>query len=176
MQHKCWEGERAFEALYNYYKAAARGFAWSILRDWGDSEDVIQECFTKIHKKIIRKELIKDFKAFINALIHNASVDVIRKRRPTVRLGSVIKVAGSESVEIEIREIRKLAHDAIYRLEHKYKTIIILKHFEGLTLKKIAELCGKPYQTVRLWHIQALQILRQELEDREGEVTGNEQR
>ena len=53
----------------------------------------------------------------------------------------------SIDTEISVEKLDLL--DAIYRLDEKYKTIIILRYYEDLTFQQIAELLNEPLGTVK---------------------------
>ena len=39
--------------------------------------------------------------------------------------------------------------DAIYQLDEKYKTVLLLKYYEDLTFEQIADILGEPIGTVK---------------------------
>lgn len=53
--------------------------------------------------------------------------------------------------------------DAIYRLNEKYKTVLLLKYYEDLTFEQIAEILGEPIGTVKSNGKRALAKIKKEL-------------
>ena len=68
-------------------------------------------------------------------------------------------------------ETRVLLEKAIETLSPRLKEVIILHHKEGLDLLEIAEVLGKPYDTVKSSYRRALLMLRKFLNAPEGDIT-----
>ena len=55
----------------------------------------------------------------------------------------------SLSTEIATSDEKMDLLDAIYQLDEKYKTVLLLKYYEDLTFEQIAEILGEPIGTVK---------------------------
>ena len=55
----------------------------------------------------------------------------------------------SLSTEIATSDEKMDLLDAIYQLDEKYKTVLLLKYYEDLTFEQIAEVLGEPIGTVK---------------------------
>jgi RNA polymerase sigma-70 factor (ECF subfamily) len=55
-------------------------------------------------------------------------------------------------------------HQALDRLPGHYRTVVVLRYFEDLTLDDIAEVTGLPLSTVKTRLYKSLKMLRLELE------------
>jgi RNA polymerase sigma factor (sigma-70 family) len=60
-----------------------------------------------------------------------------------------------------------LLRQVLQELTPRYRSIIILKYFEDLTLKEIADIMGRPVGTIKTWLNKALKQMRLELGEEE---------
>ncbi len=92
-----------------------------------------------------------------------------RLRRPKVGLSSEELAAAAakedrgELERAELAEARHAVASAVQRLRDPYREVLILRYYEGLSLRETARRCGRPLQTVRTQIKRALPLLRAEL-------------
>jgi RNA polymerase sigma-70 factor (ECF subfamily) len=77
--------------------------------------------------------------------------------------GASAREGGSELARAELAESRKAVASAVQRLRDPYREVLILRYYEGLTLREIARRRARPLQTVRTQIKRALPLLREEL-------------
>lgn len=58
---------------------------------------------------------------------------------------------------------------AMEKLPHSYRSIIILKYYEGMTLSEIAEVLGENINTIKTRLYRGIDFLRLELKENEHE-------
>ncbi len=142
----------AFSYLYDHYSGALFGIILKIVnQDEETSEDVLQEVFIKIWKKITTYDPLKGtlFTWMLN-IARNTAIDKVRTFKNISiqsidnNVHSVDKIHQHKSVEdkIGIKEI-------VNKLKPEYKTIIDLAYFGGYTQEEIAEELKLPLGTVK---------------------------
>ncbi len=142
----------AFSYLYDHYSGALFGIILKIInQDEETSEDVLQEVFIKIWKKITTYDPLKGtlFTWMLN-IARNTAIDKVRTFKNVsiqsidINVHSVDKIHQHKSVEdkIGIKEI-------VNKLKPEYKTIIDLAYFGGYTQEEIAEELKLPLGTVK---------------------------
>jgi len=159
---------KAFGYLYDHYSAALLGIIMQILKDEPVANDVLQEVFISIWKKIESYDAAKGrlFTWMLN-IARNASIDMLRSKA----YQNEKKNQGLEgNVDLNIdRQVSALNVDNIglrkvlEKLKKDYRILLELAYFKGYTHEEIAEIESIPLGTVKTRIRNALIQLRQEL-------------
>src|SRR3712207_6286309 len=161
--------EESMRALYRTYAPELYGFAVSALRDRGQAEELVQEVFTRVWRKADSFDPERaSFRTWLYGIARNAIID--QKRRASVRPGLAAHEIdaderGGIDASIENALLRWQVSAALERLTPEHRQVIRLAHFQGLTLREIAELTGLPLGTVKSRTSYALRGLRLALEE-----------
>lgn len=181
-----WKGgdERAFELLVRMYMKRAYHTALGLVGNREDALDLSQEAFVRAHKARARFDPQYDFYPWFYKILRNLCYRFLkkRKRRAEIGLEEMMEI-GREPVDgrpdpgslSERKSEADVIRRALSRLKPEFREILILKHFEDLSYKEIAEAVEIPIGTVmsRLYH--ARRALRQALEEWEDQQEGREQ-
>ena len=157
------EDKSAFSYLYDNYSAALFGVILKILnQDEETAEDVLQDAFIKIWKKITSFDPLKGtlFTWMLN-IARNTAIDKVRSFKNLSiqsinnNVHSVDKIHQHKSVEdrIGIKEI-------VNTLKPEYQSIIDLAYFKGYTQEEISIELNLPLGTVKTRARAALVELR----------------
>jgi RNA polymerase sigma-70 factor (ECF subfamily) len=151
--------------LYDAHAAALFAFALSLSRSEADARDLLQDAFLKIARKPSLLRGVRDERAFLLRLIHNAAVDLMRRRR--------VRATGDESdahedpvffapAENDPDEaaFRAALSEALSSLPPDQRVVVHLKLWEGLTFESIAELLQIPLNTAASRYRYGLDKLR----------------
>ena len=163
------ESENSMRALYRTYGPELYGFAVSALGDRGQAEELVQEVFTRVWRKADSyDETRASFRTWLYGIARNAIIDL--KRRAAVRPALATHDAaadekGSVDASFEQALLRWQVSAALERLTPEHRQVIRLAHFQGLTLREIAERTGIPLGTVKSRTSYALRGLRLALEE-----------
>jgi len=133
------------EYIQNYKEKLYR-LAYSYVKDEQLAMDVIQE---SIEKSLTSLEKLKNpdyIGTWMYRIVVNTSVNLIRKNKKIIYMDEVPE--RSQKEEVGIDEKMDL-YEAIDKLKEEYKTVIMLRYFEDLTLNDIAEITGVPLSTVK---------------------------
>jgi len=160
--------EDSMRTLYRTYGPELYGFAVSALGDRGQAEELVQEVFTRVwrHAESFDPERAS-FRTWLYGIARNAIIDLKRRQavRPALAAHEVDTEQGVEDDSFEHALVRWQVAAALERLTPEHRQVIRLAHFQGLTLREIAERTGIPLGTVKSRTSYALRGLRLALEE-----------
>lgn len=136
--------------------------AFMYVKNQEDALDIVHEA---VYKAYISIDKLKDstyFNTWITRIVINCSLNHIKKNKRTLNFSEFS--FGTVSKEENREEIIDL-YEAVDNLKDKYKTVIILKYFEDLTINSIAEIMDCPENTVKTYLHKALKLLRIQLKE-----------
>jgi len=153
----------AFNTLFREYSGRLYRFAYGYLKSEAESEELVQEVFTKIWEK--RAELKKElsFKSYLFTIAFN----IIRKHFRTRKyISEYFKSRIWDDLDTETSQ--KITYDSLYQyitelvnqLPERRKEIFIKSRFEGLNIKEIAEELKISHKTVENQLTDALKFIR----------------
>jgi RNA polymerase sigma-70 factor (ECF subfamily) len=160
----------AFNTLFREYCGRLYRFAYGYLKSEAESEELVQEVFTKIWEK--RKKLKSElsFKSYLFTI----SFNIIRKHFRTRAYASGYFKAEIYN-DVDLQTTQKITSDSLFqfikelvdRLPNRRKEIFIKSRFEGQNIKDIAEDLNISHKTVENQLTEALKYIRYNLK-REG--------
>jgi RNA polymerase sigma-70 factor (ECF subfamily) len=154
--------DKAFLALFQEYEQDIYRIAFVYVKNQSDALDVVQETAYRSFKSINRLKEPKYFKTWLLRIAVNCSLDLLRKQKKVVQLKPELEgfLSGdiNEDIDLEVT-VRGLIED----LNEKEKGVVILRFYEGLTLKEVSETLGIPLGTAKTTLYRALEKLRNNL-------------
>jgi RNA polymerase sigma-70 factor (ECF subfamily) len=155
--------------LYDHYSGALYTIVLQIIQDKGLADDVLQEVFVNIWRKIDTYDPTKGrlFTWMLN-IARNASIDTLRSKGYQNNLKNqelpenVYTNAANQITQPNIDNLglKKILN----QLKAEYRTLLELAYFQGFTHKEIADLEGLPLGTVKTRIRHALLQLREYLQ------------
>jgi RNA polymerase sigma-70 factor (ECF subfamily) len=165
-------GDRAaFGRLVEHHRERLYYAALGLVRNHEDARDLSQEAFVKVFKSLDRFDLRRPFYPWLYRILRNLCLDYLERHGPQRRISFDALV---EDHNIQFREEQRHgrrdtgdARDAIQRqqmaahlrtaideLKPEFREIILMKHFQDMAYKEIAEALDIPEGTVmsRLFH------------------------
>ena len=146
--------DRAYSYLYDNYAAALNGIICPIVNDDELANDVLQEVFVNIWKKIDSYDSTKGrlFTWLLN-IARNAAIDKIRSKgyrnsKQNLSIPENGDVSNAPSVSqpnIDNIGLKKL----LLKLKDDYRTLIDLSYFQGFTHEEISKSLNIPLGTVK---------------------------
>ena len=156
--------------LPNVYSFLAR------MTDRDTAEDLAQETFVKAWKNIGRFDAGKNFKPWILTIAKNTAFDHIRKKRAKAFsefetaegenpfADSLADMSEPQADETAIaRETAEELSKALLEIPALYRSVILLRLEENLEFPEIAEVLGRPQETVRSQYRRGISLLRKQL-------------
>lgn len=143
----------AYETLVLKYKDSAIRYAMAMLKDEMTAQDVAQECFADLYIKRMSFTEQDSFKSFLYTLVHNRSVDMIRKRRRLVYLSDTAWTEGENNASPEAlylkKEEHRQLHDWMLHMKEDYRTALYLYAVMNLSYEEIGSKMGKTVSQVK---------------------------
>jgi RNA polymerase sigma-70 factor (ECF subfamily) len=160
---------QAYDQIYDKYCHKLYSFVFRILKDEGDSEDIVQEVFIKIWESRENLDDNKTLNSFIFTIAYHSSVNLIRKRISSskyceyLKKELVVEFQDNPFSEIEFNELNRQVEKLIDSLPDRQKHVFLSHRELGLTYPEIAEEMGISQNTVENHMVKALKYLRQNL-------------
>jgi len=144
----------AFTELYRARYAALVRLAAVVLDDDEVAEEVVQECFARLH---LRWDRVDDPSSYVRRSVVNACRDVLRRRR-------VERAFLRRSHPAPASAEPDYLGDALARLPARERIALVLRHYEGLSEREIAEALQCPAGTVKTLLHRGTERLRGQIE------------
>ena len=147
---------------------ALRRYAWALLRNASDADDLVQDCLLRALDQMDTKIPQGDLRPWLFTIMHNLHVSLWRRRtvRAEVmidRSGADVPVPPSQAAQAEMRDaLRGLAS-----LPEEQRQVLLLVAVEGLAYADVAAILGVPVGTVMSRLSRARDKLRDFVEGRE---------
>lgn len=155
----------AFDEIYARYFSCLYTYAYKILQDRDECQDVIQDIFIWLWENKERAQ-IDNLKSY---LIASVKYKLIRSIKTSKRHSEILStkvslnsIANPES-DIEIKELRKVIADAVSSLPTRAREVYSLSRSQYLSNKEIASKLGISEKTVENHITLSLSRLRAQL-------------
>jgi RNA polymerase sigma-70 factor (ECF subfamily) len=171
-------GDRsAFGQLVDLYKDKIFHLAYRMTGSRQEAEDIVQETFMRVYANLDKYDSRWKFSTWIFRIGNNLCIDRLRKRRPTWSLdaenpdadgvdGYAMLPTNDASPEdrMVLSEMQKNIRDAIAQLPDKYRSVVVLRYLQDLSLNEIADILELPVSTVKTRLHRGRESLRRKLE------------
>lgn len=161
-----YAAEVAFSTLIHRHGPMVLRVCRSVLSDEHDAQDAFQATFLVL---VNGASAVRDRSSVASWLYgvalrvsSRAKVGVAKRRAHERRAASMIKESRHDGSNGTLAD-RSLLHEEIRRLPEKYRSIILLCYFEGLTQEQAAQHLGWPPGTARGRLFRARELLRDRL-------------
>ena len=166
----------AFALLVNRWQGPITRLCVRMMTDEQRGEDLAQETFAKLFSKRASYKPTGKFSTYLWRVAMNMCYDELRKRkRQWEREFEQLDVEGEERQDrIAVidetpmhvtakNEEAALVREALAKLPESYRSVLVLRHYEGLKLREIAEILEIPPGTVNSRMAEALTRLSRTL-------------
>ena len=149
---KCMGKE--FNKVYENNKNAGYSYLYYMTRDIGDAEDLCQDTFLKIYKNLTNFRGECNERSWCITIARNTFLSWAKKKKPDIledKVMELIPVEGSNPEEVLLaREGSTYVKDILLKLKEEYRTIILLRDYEGLSYKEIGVITGLSESAVKV--------------------------
>jgi RNA polymerase sigma-70 factor (ECF subfamily) len=136
-----------------------------------DALDVVQDTFVKVYRDIESWNERSAFYSWLYRVATNLAIDRLRRRKKDRELanGAAHERATEQDNVAELVDARATEHElerlskAVALLPEGQRTVVTLRHYEGLSLREIADLRGVALGTVKSTLHQAFRSLQRAL-------------
>jgi len=154
------------EELLGTYGGHAYRLALRITRNAADAEEVVQDAFCAIVRKIDAFRGQSAFSSWLYRIVANASYNKLRERPGRRREVSLDDIApGHEDDAAVQNELRAVLQGAIHGLPPAYRAVFVLRDVDGLSNVEISEALGLSIANVKSRVHRARLSLRARLAD-----------
>ena len=166
----------AFAEVIELYKDKVFQICFRMLGNRHEAEDIAQEAFIRAYVNIHTFNQKRKFSTWLYRIATNLCIDRIRKKKPDYYLDAEVK--GTEGLtmysqvaaegqlpeeEVEEMELQAEIQRQILKLPDKYRSVIVLKYIEELSLQEISEILDLPLGTVKTRIHRGREALRKQL-------------
>jgi RNA polymerase sigma-19 factor, ECF subfamily len=162
--------EAAFEQVFKTHYKNLRAYAFTILRDEDEAEEMVQQVFFKLWERSENLSFSGPVAAYLYRAVHNESLNFLKHQK--VKAGHQLHVAYSmknksehEPGKMMRKELENKFREALNELPEQCRTIFQLSRFEDMKYKEIAEKLDISVKTVENHMGKALKLLRTKLVD-----------
>lgn len=146
---------RAFEALYHKYKTQVYRTALAITSDASAAEDILQDCFLRLHANIDRIDGSVPISPWLHRVTVNLAYNLVARRKRAVGALDVVLETLTASIgslperAAEHKEMRDTVQAAIDSLSFAQRVVVILFYQGEFNLEEIAYILDCPVGTVK---------------------------
>lgn len=165
---RCRNGDlSAFEKLVKKYHKLLFNLAYRMTNNYDDSEDITQTVFIKAYENLGSYNQEYKFYSWIYRIALNESINHWKSQKRKVALEiEVPSDDNSPADNYDALIIRETVQNALMQIKPKYRTLIILKHFQNNSYADIALILAIPEQKVKSRLFTARKLLKNILENR----------
>ncbi len=174
------EGDRsAFDALVRQYDRAVLRLILQMVGSTEEARDLYQEAFLKVYRSLHRFRLDSRFSTWLYRVVVNVCFDYFRRQKARKEVQAPEEDGEPEYFSnlandspgldperaTQSLEIGQRIEQALAGLNPRERLVFELKHYQGLKLRAIGDICGTTEQTVKNSLFRATQKLRGALGD-----------
>jgi RNA polymerase sigma factor (sigma-70 family) len=152
------EEEIAFSELYDRYESMLRAYVLTVIRDNTITEDIVQETFITFYNTIKKGNEFPNVPGFLIKVARNLCLNTKRKDNRVSPLGDY-DVASDNTSGFENKELLELIIMSTEFLKDKYRRAFMLKEFEGMKYREIAEIESIALATAKIRVMRARKMI-----------------
>lgn len=154
------------EKIYEDYRQKVFSYILSKVQNSDLAEDLCQNVFLKIYEKADTFDETKaSVSTWIYTIARNTLTDYYRTRRVTSEIPETLQSEQSTEDEVINGEMMERLADALSQMDERMRDVIILRFYDGKTLREIADNMGISYAYVKVIQNKAFAFLRNFLEN-----------
>jgi RNA polymerase sigma-70 factor, ECF subfamily len=151
--------KKALSALVSAYSDRIYNLALRILRNKEDAEDILQETFLIVLKKLETFDERSSFFTWIYRIATNASLMKLRKKKiifadlpdkPDLEEKLFIDWSQDPSLNVQNEEIREVLENSIRELSDIYRSVFILRDIEHLSIRETSQILNISEENVKI--------------------------
>jgi RNA polymerase sigma-70 factor (ECF subfamily) len=168
--------QAAFEQLVHTYDHAVLRLALRLTGSESDAQDIHQEAFLKVYKKLDGFRFESSFSTWIYRIVTNVCLDHMRRNRVRSK-NNALEVTGDDVLQqlpddrpgnnpeqqLLGEELSTQILRALQKLTPRERVVFDLKHFQGLKLRSVSEILDVSEGSVKTTFFRATKKLRFQL-------------
>lgn len=158
------DDHEAYAMLVDRYKNALYHHCFAIVRQEDAAEDIAQETFIAAYYKLRLYNPAFRLSTWLFKIATNKALNWLKKAaRETAADDDMIAGIASHHPRPDQELERTELHAAVGKLRPKYRSVISLYYWQGLSYQEIATVLSAPSGSVKVWMRRAKDELRKEL-------------
>ena len=163
---KCQAGElEEFSQLYDLYIKKIYNFVYFRTHHKETAEDLVSLIFMKALEKIASFNHKKGtFSSWLYRISRNTVIDYYRTKKSEANVDDIWNLTGNDNIERDLVnkiQLEKIG-EYLQKLEPLHREIIIMKIWDGLSYKEIADITQKSEASLKMAFSRAMTKLRKE--------------
>lgn len=152
-------GDRAaYTRLVEKWHSKIYRFAFRFFADEDEAHDITQKTFIKTYQNVSTLENPEKFSSWIYRIANNLCLDELKRagRRKSTSLEAYMEQSAVlegdvalPDADLQNKELGHILQKALLTLPDEQRTVIILKEYEGLKFREIADILEEPESTVK---------------------------
>jgi RNA polymerase sigma-70 factor, ECF subfamily len=175
----------AFRTIMQRNNRRLYRLARSVMRNDSEAEDIVQEAYVRAFANLAKFRGDSSLATWLSRIVLNEALGRVRRRRPIVDLSEIDNRSRTQGQIIPFphsspqldpertmaqREIQLILERAIDELPEAFRTVLVARVIEGMSVEETADLLGLRTETVKTRLHRARGLLKQALEKRVGSV------
>ncbi len=162
-----YQNDVDFEMLFKTHYKALLAYAFVILKDEDDAEEIVQQLFLKFWEKRELLSVQTSLKAYLYKCVYHDSLNYLKHQKVKTKYQDFTQHSMNNTYNdrLEVTELQEQINLALNDLPEQCRTIFQMSRFEELKYREIAEALGLSIKTVENQMGKALRIMRIKLAD-----------
>lgn len=159
-----------FSEIVERYKNKVFNMVYRFTNDYNESQDLSQEVFINVFKNLHKFNQKAKFSTWLYRISYNICIDWCRKnkkKKKDLLANDNQNDIADDKLNVEDNYISKqgqiILRNLINSMDEKYRTVLILFHYQGLSYEEIAEVLKLPVKTVETRLYRARRLLKKSL-------------
>ncbi|MET0637070.1 MAG: RNA polymerase sigma-70 factor [Chitinophagaceae bacterium] len=161
-------GTGNFEMLFKTHFNALNAYAYTILKDNHQAEEIVQQVFCRIWEKKEDLSIHTSIKAYLYRAVYHDSLNYLKHKKVMAQYASYALRQGEHQVsgsaeKVLAAELNEKIRDAMNELPEQCRTIFQMSRFGHMKYQEIAEAMGLSVKTIENQMGKALRLMRGKL-------------
>jgi RNA polymerase sigma-70 factor (ECF subfamily) len=162
---RCQVGDKdAFAELIERYQAPLRYFISRLLEDKQMSEDIFQDTWLTVIRRIQSLKSIDAFSTWLYHIARNKVYQQLRRKKKLSKLDENFAAPNDDENDVFSPEDMAKVHICLHKLPPEYKEVLMLRFLEQMSYQQISQVLNCKLGTVRSRLYYAKLSLRKEME------------
>lgn len=158
------ESEAAFTELYHRYSRRIHAYCYRILSNAEDAEDAFQETFLRFHRTVQNGGVMTNVSGLVFTIARNLCINMKKKNTRWASEPVEHDTLSDRDEKYEKRELLELIKTSLELINPDYREAFVLREYNGLTYREIAELLDISLPTAKIRVFRAKEKIREVLE------------